>query len=195
MTNQDRESIRRLFPAIEKIKDPQIKEKVILTWYHAWKRSNFPKIEDLHQFEPARKRIAYTNVEHTNHVCQACENVAATITAMVPLKINMDEFIAGVVLHDVDKIVIFDYQTGGFSETGRKFAHAVMGATMAMMEGLPESVAHMIGAHSFRFSPTPPCTVEALILRHLDHVAAQAYYFTQGLDMERVLAESLAALR
>ena len=195
MEEEDRRYIRQLFPAIERIQDQSMRERVISTWFHAWKRSNFPRIEDLHQFEPARKRIAYTNVEHTNHVWQACENAAATVTAMVPLKIHMDEFIAGVILHDVDKIVIFDYQTGGFSETGRKFAHAVMGATMAMMEGLPESVAHMIGAHSFRFSPTPPCTMEALILRHMDIVAAQAYYFTQGLDMERVLTESLASIK
>lgn len=195
MQKQESDHIRELFPAIGKIGSKEIQEKVISTWYHAWKRSNFPKIEDTHQFEPARKRIAYTNVEHTNQVCEACQNMAATLTGIGSLKVNMDEFMAGAVLHDVDKIVIFDFQTGGFTATGRKFAHAVMGATMALMEGLPESVAHMIGAHSFRFSPTPPCTIEALILRHLDHVVAQSYYFSQGLDMERVLAESLASIR
>lgn len=195
MTDADRVTMVRLFPAIEKIQDVPMKEKVMATWLNAWKRSNFPSIEVVHQFEPARKRIAYTNVEHTNQVCQACEAMAESLSAMFSLKIHWDELRAGAILHDVDKILIFDYETGGFSETGRRFAHAVFGASLALMEGLPESVAHMIGAHSFRFSPTPPATVEALLLRHLDHVVAQSHYFMQGLDMERVLAESLAGLK
>jgi len=195
MEKKDRDSIRQLFPTIEKIKSADLREKVITTWYHAWKRSNFPGIEVLHQFEPARARIAYTNVEHTNHVCLACDRTAEMLTEVLGQDINREDLMAGAILHDVDKIVIFDYKTGGFTATGRRFAHAVMGASMALMEGLPESVAHIIGAHSWRFSPTPPVTVEALILRHLDHVAAQTYYFARGLDMERVLAESLASLK
>jgi len=70
-----------------------------------------------------------------------------------------------------------------------------MGASLAMMEGLPESVAHIIGAHSFRFSPTPPRTTEALIVRHLDHVVSTAYYLSHGMDMDRVLTESLARIQ
>jgi putative nucleotidyltransferase with HDIG domain len=195
MEKKDRDSIRQLFPTIEKIKSADLQEKVILSWYHAWKRSNFPGIEMLHQFEPARARIAYTNVEHTNQVCLACDRTAEMLTEVLGQDINREDLMAGAILHDVDKIVIFDFKTGGFTATGRRFAHAVMGASMALMEGLPESVAHIIGAHSWRFSPTLPATGEALILRHLDHVVAQSYYLARGLDMERVLAESLASLK
>lgn len=194
MEEKDRNYILKLFPAIPCIQDQDLQAKVISTWYRTWQKSNFPDIETVHQFEPARAKIAYTNVEHTNQVCQACADMASTMTGLFPYPINKDELIAGAILHDVDKMLIFDFETGSFSATGRKFAHAVLGATLVMMEGLPESIAHIVGAHSFRFSPTPPQTAEALILRYLDHLVATSYYLAHGLDMEKVLAECIARM-
>jgi hypothetical protein len=72
MKKGDQDYILKLFPAIKKIKDPELSPKVILLWYKAWKRGNFPRIEQAHQFEPARDRLAYTNVDHTNQVCRLC---------------------------------------------------------------------------------------------------------------------------
>jgi hypothetical protein len=116
MQKQDQDYILSLFPAIEKIKDDGIRQKVILTWYNAWKRGNFSRIEDGHQFEPARERIAYTNVDHTNQVCRACERMGEMVAEVLNLQVTMDYLLAGALLHDVDKMVIFDARTGGFTE-------------------------------------------------------------------------------
>jgi putative nucleotidyltransferase with HDIG domain len=194
MQKQDQDYILSLFPAIEKIKDDGIRQKVILTWYNAWKRGNFSRIEDGHQFEPARERIAYTNVDHTNQVCRACERMGEMVAEVLNLQVTMDYLLAGALLHDVDKMVIFDARTGGFTDTGRRFAHAAMGAAMALMEGLPETVAHMIGAHSTNFSPLTPHSIEALILRHADLLVGKAVYLSHGLEMEKVLSESLSRI-
>jgi putative nucleotidyltransferase with HDIG domain len=190
MRQEDRDHIVNLFPSIRQIGDDGIREKVIRAWYNAWKQGNFPRIEDVHQFEPARDRIAYTNVDHTNQVCRVCEQMGEILAAMLNLRLNRDYLLAGAVLHDVDKIVIFDARSGGLTERGRQLPHAVMGAAMAREEGLPEEIAHMIGAHSFKYSPAPPSTIEALLVRHLDHVVAQSYYLSKGLDMEKILAQS-----
>ncbi len=192
MQKQDHDYILNLFPAIGKINDEGLRQKVILTWYKAWKKSNFPRIEQAHQFEPARERIAYTNVDHTNQVCRVCEEMGRILAEVLKLRVNMEHLLAGAVLHDVDKMVIFDVQTGGFTDTGRRFAHAAMGAAMALAEGLPEEVAHIIGAHSPRFSAGPPASLEALILRHVDDLVAQGLYSSQGLDMGQVISQSLA---
>jgi len=194
MKKRDQNYILKLFPAIKKIKDPELTRKVILLWYKAWKRSNFPRIEQAHQFEPARKRLVYTNVDHTNQVCRLCEELGTVLAEVLNLPVNMDILLAGAVLHDVDKLIIFDAKTGGFTETGRRFTHAAMGAAMALAEGFPEEVAHIIGAHSPRFSAIPPSSVEALLLRHLDHVTAASVYLARGLDMDKVLAASLARI-
>ncbi len=194
MQLQDKEYIINLFPGIQKIKDGGIREKVIATWFHAWKRSNFRCIEDVHQYEPVRDLLAYTNVDHTNQVAQATQAMGELLTERFKIPVEMDALMAGSVLHDVDKIVLFDAQTGGYTETGHRFPHAVMGATMALMEGIPESVAHIIGTHSLKFSPVPPKTIEAIILRHTDHIVAQSYYLARGLDMEKVITEAVNRL-
>jgi 7,8-dihydroneopterin 2',3'-cyclic phosphate phosphodiesterase len=195
MLQSDREYILRLFPAVSKIKDSGIREKVIGTWVTAWKRGNFSRIEEAHQFEPARKQIAYTNVDHTNQVCGACDKMATIASEILGLKLNMDYLLAGALLHDVDKMVIFDAQSGGWTEAGRRTSHAVMGASMARAEGLTEDVAHIIEAHSTNFSSLPPNSIEALIVRHADLLVAQSVYLAKGLQMDEVLKESIARMR
>ena len=192
MRQEDQDHIVNLFPAIRKIGDEEIREKVIRAWYKAWKRGNFLRIEDVHQFEPARDFIAYTNVDHTNQVCRACEQMGEILAALLNLRLNRDYLLAGVVLHDVDKIVIFDARSGGLTETGRRLPHAQAGAAMAREEGLPEEVVHMIAAHSFKYSLAPPSTIEALLVRHVDHVVAQSFYLSKGLDMEKILGQAAA---
>jgi putative nucleotidyltransferase with HDIG domain len=194
MEEKDRDYIVRLFPTVSTIKDEGVRDKVIQAWLHAWKQSNFPQIEDVHQFEPARDYIAYTNVEHTNQVCQACESIAALAGGTFDLKLRLDDLRAGALLHDVDKMMIFDSKTGGFTEMGRRTFHALAGAALARSLELPEEVAHIIEAHSVRFSPHPPKSAEALILRHADILAASFVYMARGLDMEKVLSESLARI-
>ena len=189
MRNQDREYISGLFPAIDKIRDGELREKVIQTWYHAWKRGTFQSIEQIHQFEPLRNRIDYSNVDHTNQVVQACEVVSRLLGDMFKVHVNMDHLFAGAVLHDVDKAVIFDAEAGGLTKTGKKFPHTVMGATMALMEGLPEEVAHVIGAHSIKYSAVHPMSIEALIVRYVDHLVGESAYLAQGLNMKSLLEE------
>ena len=195
MDQEDRNYIMRLFPAIPKIRDEEVRDKVMQTWLHAWKRSNFPRIEDLHQFEPAREYIAYTNLDHTHQVCQACEKMAPIVTEVLSLELNLDYLLAGAILHDVDKIVIFDAVTGGFTEMGRQVPHALAGGALARAEGLPEEVAHIIEAHSIKYSSHPPRSLEALVVRHADLVVAHAVYMAQGLEMERVMNEALGRIR
>jgi len=192
MEQKDRDYILRLFPAVVRIKDEGMREKVIQTWFKAWKLSNFPRIEDVHQFEPARDYIAYTNVDHTNQVVEACARMAVIPPEILNLPLNQDYLLAGALLHDVDKMVIFDAQTGGWTEAGRRTPHAVAGAAMARAEGLPDEVAHIIEAHSTKFSPHPPKSIEAVILRHADLIVANAVYMARGLEVEKVLTESMA---
>lgn len=194
MNQKDADYITGLFHAIGKIENGDIRDKVIRTIYNAWKQGNFDRIEKVHQFEPARDSIEYTNVEHTNQVSMAAEKMAAMLKEEMGIKVNMDYLLAGAALHDVDKMVIFDSETGGYTPTGRLFAHAVMGASLALREGLPEEVAHIIGAHSARYSPVPPRTIEAMIVRQVDELVAHAVYMSRGLDMGTEISRAVARI-
>ena len=194
MTGENLEYIDQLYPAIRKIQDEGIRQKVILAWYHAWKNGNFERIEDAHQFEPARNRISYNNVEHTNQICLVCEKMGEILEKILHIRINMDYLLAGALLHDVDKLVLFDAKSGGLREPGRKLRHAETSASMALEEGLPEEVAHIIRAHSEVYSSTPPKSIEALILRYVDLLVAKGVYLSSGLEMEKVLNEALSII-
>ncbi len=194
MNQQDKDYIISLFPYIEKIRDTGMSNKVVQTWYNAWKRGNFQRIEDVHQLEPARDRIVYSNVDHTNQVCRLAEKMSMILADSLGLQVQMDQLLAGAVLHDVDKIVIFDAETGGFTDTGRRFSHAMMGATMALLEGLPDAVAHIIAAHSAKFSTVSPASIEALALRHADELVSQAVYLAKGLELDLVISQSFSQI-
>lgn len=191
MTGADKDHISQLFPTIRKIQNEGTREKVILTVYHAWKSGNFGHVEDAHQWEPVRTRISYTNVEHTNQVCLVSEKMADLLEEMLHVRIHRDYLLAGAILHDIDKLVIFDAQSGGFRESGGKLKHAETGASLALKEGLPEEVAHIIGAHSPTYSSTPPKTMEALIVNVADLLVARSAYLAKGLDLATVMRESM----
>lgn len=194
MLQEDKKYIIGLFPYIEQISDIDMRNKVIQTWHDAWKESNFHRIEDVHQLEPARDLLVYSNVDHTNQVCRVAEEMSTALSNSLGFKAEMNQLLAGAILHDVDKIVLFDSKTGGYTEMGRRFVHAMTGATMALMQGLPQAVAHMIMAHSFKLSPIAPATNEALILRQADELVAHAVYLEKGLNLDLVITQSFSRI-
>ena len=194
MLQAEKNHIISLFPYIEKINDIDMRNKVIQTWHNAWKCGNFHRIEDVHQLEPARDLIVYSNVDHTNQVCRVAEEMSIALSRSLGLRVEMDQLLAGAILHDVDKIVLFDSRTGGYTDMGRRFVHAMMGATMALTQGLPHEVAHMIMAHSFKLSSIAPASIEALILRQADELIAHAVYLANGLNLDLVITQSFSRI-
>jgi putative nucleotidyltransferase with HDIG domain len=189
----DEDYIRQLFPDTQRITCEELRGKVVRTLLTAWKAGNYARIEDVHQFEPARDRIAYTNVDHTNQVVRLCVKFAEALQDVLKVPVNMDSLLAGALLHDVDKMVIFDAATGRFTPTGIKCPHGVLGAELAAQEGLPEEVTHIIGTHSAKYSTSRPRSLEAFILRHADQLACKTTYLAHGLDDEQVINETAAA--
>ncbi len=173
MEPKEKEYIERLFPAVKDISDADLREKVCQLWVQMWRGSNFEKIEDLSQWEPARDIVNWTNVEHTNEVTRCAATIGRLFEEMYPIKVNLDYIIAGAILHDVDKLALFDSKTGSHIDRGEKFSHANYGAHAALAIGLPQDVAHIIGSHSANYSSTEPRTVEAVIVRQADHVIAE----------------------
>jgi len=58
---------------------------------------------------------------------------------------------------------------------------------------LPEKWPHIIEAHSVKFSPHPPKSANPH-LPPCDIIAAGCVYMVKGLEMEKVLSESLARI-
>lgn len=175
--------IKTLFPRIDDIKDAEIREKVVSVWWDAWKASTFSQIEDASQWEPSREKLNISNVEHTNQVVECAIAIAQVGEREQKLKINMDTLIAASILHDVDKLLMFEPSTGDTTALGTYLPHTGIGAHLALQAGLPLEVVHAIGSHSPTYSPVPPKTLEAVIVYHADQVVTKLLTVSRDIDI------------
>jgi 7,8-dihydroneopterin 2',3'-cyclic phosphate phosphodiesterase len=182
MERTTREYIGGLFPAIEEIEDAAIREKVAALWAEVWQEGNYERIEDLHQNEAFRDRLEYSNVEHVNQVVACALKLAEVAESAFGVRVNRDYLLAGALLHDVDKLVVYDRQAKGLNERGKRFCHAIYGGYLVLKAGLPEEVAHMVAAHSPHYSSAEPRTLEAMILKYADEFIARTKYFIAGVE-------------
>ena len=175
--------IKRLFPRVNDIKDVEIREKVISVWWNAWKESKFSKIEQVSQWEPSREKLNISNVEHTNQVVECALAIAGIVEREQNLTINMDKLIAASILHDVDKILMFDPSTGDTTPLGTYLPHTGISAHLALQAGLPADIVHAIASHSPNYSSVPPKTIEAVILHDADHVVTKTWIISRNIDV------------
>jgi hypothetical protein len=175
--------IKKLFPRLNDIRDIETREKVVSVWWHAWKESKFSTIEDLSQWEPSREKLNISNVEHTNQVVECAIAIARVVERVQNLNINMDTLIAASILHDADKILMFDPSTGDTTPLGTYLPHTGIAGHLALQAGLPIDVVHAIASHSPNYSSVPPKTIEAVILYNADHIVTKLWTISHNIDI------------
>lgn len=108
-------------------------------------------------------------------------------------KVNKDIVMVGCFLHDLYKLAEYTPE-GEYAPMGSLVPHLPRGAIeinrkIDQLEDFPEELrwqlTHLVLAHHGRIdwgSPTPPCTVEALVLHHCDNLAAKVDPVLEALD-------------
>lgn len=175
--------IQGLFSGINDINDPDIRKKVIDLWWGTWKESDFERIEDLSQWQSAKEKLDISNVEHTNQVVACALAMASAVERIQGVKVDRDTLIAGAILHDIDKLLIFHPSSGETTQMGMNLAHTTIGAHLALKAELPLEIVHVIAAHSSNYSSTSPKSVEAVIVYHADHVVTETWAITKNIDI------------
>ncbi|NQU04290.1 MAG: HD domain-containing protein [Syntrophaceae bacterium] len=175
--------IQRLFPRVIDINDDEIRKKVIDLWWGTWKESGFEKIEDLSQWQPVKEKLNMSNVDHTNQVVECALAMADVVEGNQGVKIERDTLIAGAILHDVDKLLIFHPTSGETTRMGKHLAHTTLGAHLALQAGLPLGIVHTIAAHSSNHSSMSPRSVEAVIVYYADHVVTETWITAKNIDI------------
>ena len=158
--------LQELFPELQEIGDPAIREGVLKTWELALERGGW-EVSDL-------KRIPFTLLiptgtsllKHTRRVAQMALAVARKRD-----DVNLDYVAAGGLLHDVGKLLEYERQGGEVkkSRSGELVRHPVSGYALALEAGLPLEVAHTILAHSAEGEKVKR-TPEAIIIHHCDFI-------------------------
>ncbi|TES93344.1 MAG: HDIG domain-containing protein [Candidatus Cloacimonadota bacterium] len=162
-----------IFPEIGLIKEKDLQEKIVLVWKRAMEIGGW-KSDDLFNI-PFTLLILDTQVnlvEHTRAVTNCAIKIADALEASYEvIKVKRDYLVAGGLLHDVGKLIEYEYREDGFkkSEMGKLLRHPVSGANLASEFELPGEVIHIIYTHS-KEGDNYQRTIESIIIHHSDFI-------------------------
>ena len=164
--------LAKQLPEIEKIKDQDLKGKVIATWEEAIKLGGWSQ-EDLKEvpFTLLIPDCPASLIEHTRAVTNTALMMAVTMKDFYGerVKIDFDILVAGGLLHDVGKLLEYSRSGGKISKSksGRLLRHPFSGANLAYKNGLPDEVVHIIATHAHE-GDGGYRSVEAILINHAD---------------------------
>ena len=147
------------------IDDKKLADQVVKVWKKASDMGKWKTLDEVPftlLFENSGKLT-----DHTKRVT----HLAKAVYDKRDEKINKDYLIAGILLHDVGKLLEYDRVAGKIvkGEYGKKFRHPVSGAMLAKNLGLPDEIVHIIFAHSHEGDKTER-SPEAVIVHHCDFI-------------------------
>jgi putative nucleotidyltransferase with HDIG domain len=171
-----RDAVARLWPEIQWIEKPKLREQVTQTWIKALERSPL-KPDDLNRipFTLLVPNCPITFMEHKRCVVHIARQSAESMHEFMgrALPIDMDTVIAGAILADVGKLLEYEIGPDGKSrqsERGEALRHPFTGVALALECGVPDDVCHIIAAHAAE-GDLVKRTTEAYIVHHADFMA------------------------
>jgi putative nucleotidyltransferase with HDIG domain len=170
-----REAICQLWPELEWIASPDLRDKTLRTWQRAFELSPLQP-EDLNRipFTLLVPNCPTTFMEHKRCVVHIARKAAESMRAFMgsALQIDMDTVIAGAILADVGKLLEYEKADGKArqSKRGELLRHPFTGVALAMECGVPDEICHIIAAHAGE-GELVKRTTEAYIVHHADFMA------------------------
>ncbi len=161
-----------IFPEIREIKNPNLRDGVVRVWQRVWKECAWERIEDV----PVSGTIAYSHIRHNRAVVQVALAMARVFQEIHHTPVDVDLLLAAALLQDVSKLVEYAPGPEGTprrTELGQKLGHATYAAHVALDEGLPLDLVHIILSHS-PGSSFPWRNIEVKLLYYADQADVAA---------------------
>jgi putative nucleotidyltransferase with HDIG domain len=168
------DTIKKLWPELEWIKDELLREKTAKTWETALDKS----VLDTGDLEvipftllcgPDLKVSFMSHKRCVVHLAKASgEKINEFFREELP--VNMDILISGAILADVGKLLEYELDDDGKpiqGDYGRLLRHPFSGVSLAEACGVPPEVCHIIATHA-REGDLIQRTTEAYIVHHAD---------------------------
>ena len=167
--------VREIFGnELARIRDETLRQKVVRTWVRSMELSGATDlIQDLPSIGPLRENDQPGfGVEHVRAVVQLALALAETLPGQHRTAVNTDIVAAGALLHDVGKL--FDNAPAERHELcGPLVGHSFSGLHLAVEEGLPREVLHIIAYHTFE-ERRHRRTLECEIVHRADFLSVDA---------------------
>lgn len=167
-----KKEILELWPELNWIRDPDLREKAARTWEIAIERSVLT-IEDLNiiPFTLLVPNLKVTFMAHKRAVVHIARDAGVKCNEFFgdDLPVNLDVLIAGAILADVGKMLEYELKDGKAvqGKYGAYLRHPFSGVALAEECGLPPEVCHIIAAHAHE-GDLVKRTTEAYIVHHAD---------------------------
>jgi putative nucleotidyltransferase with HDIG domain len=169
-------AVARLWPELEWISSPDLRQKVAQTWVRAFDLSPLtPDDLDRIPFTLLVPNCPTSFMEHKRCVVHIARKAAESMKQFMggALAIDMDTVIAGAILADVGKLLEYEKSDDGKTRQSRRgelLRHPFTGVALAMECGVPGAVCHIIAAHAGEGDLVKRST-EAIIVHHADFMA------------------------
>lgn len=168
------EEIKKLWPELEWISDPELREKTARTWETALERSVLTA-DDLNRIPftlLCGPDLKVTFMDHKRCVVHVARDAGLKMNEFFrsELPVNMDVLIAGAILADVGKMLEYELDATGKAvqgKYGQYLRHPFSGVSLAEECGVPPEVCHIIAAHAHE-GDLVKRTTEAYIVHHAD---------------------------
>ncbi len=168
------EEVKKLWPELEWISDPELREKTARTWETALERSVLTA-DDLNRIPftlLCGPDLKVTFMDHKRCVVHVARDAGMKMNEFFrsELPVNMDVLIAGAILADVGKMLEYELDATGKAlqgKYGQYLRHPFSGVSLAEECGVPPEVCHIIAAHAHE-GDLVKRTTEAYIVHHAD---------------------------
>jgi len=166
--------IKKLWPELEWISDPDLRAKTARTWELALERSVL-SADDLNRIPftlLCGPDMKVTFMDHKRCVVHVAREAGLKMNEFFrnELPVNMDVLIAGAILADVGKMLEYELDANGTAvqgKYGQYLRHPFSGVSLAEECGVPPEVCHIIAAHAHE-GDLVKRTTEAYIVHHAD---------------------------
>lgn len=168
------DEIKKLWPELEWINDPDLREKTARTWELALERSVLTT-DDLNRIPftlLCGPDLKVTFMDHKRCVVHVAREAGIKMNEFFrdELPVNMDVLISGAILADVGKMLEYELDASGKAvqgNYGKYLRHPFSGVSLAEECGVPPEVCHIIAAHAHE-GDLVKRTTEAYIVHHAD---------------------------
>lgn len=173
-----KEKIRALFPEIEWIHDEAMREKVVAAIEDGLRSGGWePEDMDKIPFTLLIPNCPFSYLAHVRGVTRIAKLAMDEFNAIYAakdekFKMDNDLLVAGALLHDVGKLVEYEKSEAGEtvkSRCGKNLRHPFSGTVIALRNGLPDEVGHIIANHAHEGDGTLR-SPEAVVVNKADFI-------------------------
>ncbi|TDR94550.1 HD domain-containing protein [Enterovirga rhinocerotis] len=157
----------------------ETRERIVTAWVSAWSSSSHATLEEM-PYSPDVD--GFSLLSHVNEVVRTGLVLAGRAEQEWGRRVDPETFVPILVLHDIDKPLLFERRDGivVFTPLSKQMAHGVVGAMLLRDLGFDDLVVATVSTHAMN-APFHGSTHEAYLLHYADLFSSDRAFADAGL--------------